>query len=155
MNEEIVVILDASFSMGDEIQRHSVDQPIESEDFLGTTKLDVARYIVQQLLFCAAAPSGPLQDQTKVLALITLGKGPALVGKKRKRPSRCRSRETPPGIGLVRSAAGAEQRGAPADAAHGDDARSLELVRERLEPRPRLVGDLRLGEGAARGESLT
>ncbi len=87
MNEEVVVILDASFSMGDEIQSHSVDQPIESEDFLGTTKLDVARYIVQQLFFRAATPSGPLQDQTKVLALITLGEGPALVGKKRKRPS--------------------------------------------------------------------
>ncbi len=76
MNEEVVVILDASRSMGEEIRSNGNDQQ-ETDDFLGTTKLDVARYIAQQLILHATSPCGPLQDQTKVLALITLGDGPS------------------------------------------------------------------------------
>ena len=80
MNEEIVVILDASRSMGEEFHSYSND---ETEDFLGTTKLDVARYITQQLFLHAANPCGPLQDQTKVLALVTLGGDQSMADEKR------------------------------------------------------------------------
>ena len=80
MNEEIVVILDASRSMGEEFNSYSNDR---TEDFLGTTKLDVAQYVTQQLLLRADTPCGPLQDQTKVLALVTLGGDQSMAGEKR------------------------------------------------------------------------
>jgi hypothetical protein len=137
MNEEIVVILDANQSMGEEISdgcrlaetddedgdgetgvgvgngmaQSKKDDSIGcgennnrkdfSEDFLGTTKFDVARYITQELVLhaaAAAASSQLLDDRTDILALITLGgKQPQIVnrnysnrndstGTKRKRP---------------------------------------------------------------------
>ena len=96
MNEEIVVILDANQSMGEEISD-------DGETFLGTTKFDVARYITQELVLhatdaAAAVASQSLDDRTGILALITLGgKQPQTIirnyssrndsaGTKRKRP---------------------------------------------------------------------
>ena len=77
MNEEIVVILDANQSMGEEI---SGDEDGDGETFLGTTKFDVARYIAQELVFYAvdddasgSSSSQLLNDRTDILALITLG----------------------------------------------------------------------------------
>ena len=72
MNEEIVLILDANLSMGEELID---DHRMASEDFLGTTKFDVARYIVQELLYRSSPSSLSIEDQTtRILALIALGK---------------------------------------------------------------------------------
>ncbi len=61
MNEEIVVIIDANQSMREEIHN---DEYAQMNDFLGTTKFDVARYMLQELM---------LASHTRFLALVTLG----------------------------------------------------------------------------------
>ncbi len=79
MNEEIVVILDANQSMGEELHRfvetNDDDSVMVSGDFLGTSKFDVARCIVQELMKNSASAWSPGMDHTRVLALITLGEG--------------------------------------------------------------------------------